>query len=58
MKEEDLPVGGEEAPADGYETDADGYEPPPGPIQIDDPLVAAGDEGPDPSQLLPLPLDD
>ncbi|MFI7320526.1 MULTISPECIES: hypothetical protein [Streptomyces] len=35
----------------------DGYEPPPGPIQIDDPLVEAGDEGPDPSQLLPLPIE-
>ncbi|WP_157868939.1 hypothetical protein [Streptomyces atriruber] len=47
----------EEPPADGYEAAVQGYEPPPGPIQIDDPLVAADDEGPDPSQMLPLPLD-
>ncbi|MFF1381167.1 hypothetical protein [Streptomyces sp. NPDC058308] len=39
------------------ETPVEGYEPPPGPTQIDDPLVEAGDEGPDPSQLLPLPLE-
>ncbi|MFE6165580.1 hypothetical protein ACFQ7F_42515 [Streptomyces sp. NPDC056486] len=58
MKQEELPVDGDEALVDGNEALVDGYEPPPGPIQIDDPLVAAGDEGPDPSQMLPLPLDD
>ncbi|MEW2391156.1 hypothetical protein AB0933_22675 [Streptomyces venezuelae] len=35
----------------------DGYEPPPGPVQIDDPLVAADDEGTDPNEMLPPPLD-
>ncbi|MEU8958753.1 hypothetical protein AB0C93_31195 [Streptomyces sp. NPDC048518] len=57
MKEEELPVDGDETPADVHDTYDDGYEPPSGPVQIDDPLVAAGDEGPDPSQMLPLPVD-
>ncbi|MEU4796259.1 hypothetical protein [Streptomyces sp. NPDC023327] len=33
------------------------YVPPPGPVQIDDPLVAADDEGMDPNETLPPPLD-
>ncbi|WP_306335142.1 hypothetical protein [Streptomyces sp. KL118A] len=64
MKEEEPPaegyesaVHGYESAVHGYESAVQGYEPPPGPIQIDDPLVAADDEGPDPSQMLPLPLD-
>ncbi|MET8687710.1 hypothetical protein ABZV77_26205 [Streptomyces sp. NPDC004732] len=38
------------------ETLGEGYEPPPGPVQIDDPLVAADDEGTDLSEMLPPPL--
>lgn len=47
---------GDTVPAEGPTAD-DAYVPPPGPVQIDDPLVAADDEGMDPYETLPPPLD-
>ncbi|MEU5685134.1 hypothetical protein [Streptomyces venezuelae] len=35
----------------------EGYVPPPGPVQIDDPLVAADDEGTGLSDMLQPPLE-
>ncbi|MFH8608427.1 hypothetical protein ACH4D5_13195 [Streptomyces sp. NPDC018029] len=57
MNESETPVGDVAASYDGLTDATDAYVPPPGPVQIDDPLVAADDEGMDPSETLPPPLD-
>ncbi|MEV0255220.1 hypothetical protein AB0H82_13310 [Streptomyces sp. NPDC050732] len=56
MNEPEIPVGDVAPPTEPL-TATDAYVPPPGPVQIDDPLVAADDEGMDPSETLPPPLD-